>query len=154
MGKLAGYPRQNGLAQALRELGRLERGIFTLEYLTDAKLRRAVRVRLNKGEVKNTLAEQISVFRGGEVRDREVTAQLNRACGLNLVIAMIAVWNTTYLTRVVQELRAKGEAAADALLEHISPLGWEHIGFTGDYIWRGDNMPPKGQFRSFDLNGL
>lgn len=29
--KLAAYPRQNGLAHALRELGKLERTIFTLE---------------------------------------------------------------------------------------------------------------------------
>ena len=25
----------------------------------------------------------------------------------------------------------------DALLAHIAPLGWEHIGLTGDYVWGG-----------------
>ena len=29
LGKLAAYPRQNGLALALRELGRIERTLFT-----------------------------------------------------------------------------------------------------------------------------
>ena len=30
--QLASYPRQNGLAAALRELGRLERTLFTLDW--------------------------------------------------------------------------------------------------------------------------
>lgn len=33
--KLAAYPRQNGLALALRELGKLERTFFTLQWLQD-----------------------------------------------------------------------------------------------------------------------
>jgi TnpA family transposase len=36
------YPRQNGLALALRELGRLERSLFTLQYLKDVELRRRI----------------------------------------------------------------------------------------------------------------
>jgi TnpA family transposase len=32
--KLAAYPRQNGLAHALRELGKLERTLFTLDWLS------------------------------------------------------------------------------------------------------------------------
>lgn len=47
--KLASYPRQNNLALALRELGRLERTLFILSWLQDAKLRRRVLIGLNKG---------------------------------------------------------------------------------------------------------
>ena len=38
--KLGAYPRQNGLAMALRELGRIERTLFTLEWLQSTELRR------------------------------------------------------------------------------------------------------------------
>jgi hypothetical protein len=38
--KLAAYPRQNALALALRELGKLERTFFTLQWLQDPELRR------------------------------------------------------------------------------------------------------------------
>ena len=48
--KLAAYPRQNGLALALRELGKLERTFFTLQWLQDPELRRRSHVGLNKGE--------------------------------------------------------------------------------------------------------
>jgi TnpA family transposase len=40
--KLAAYPRQNSLATALREYGRLERTLFTLTWLRDPALRRRV----------------------------------------------------------------------------------------------------------------
>ena len=47
--KLGSYPRQNGLAVALRELGRIERTLFTLDWLQNVELRRRVQVGLNKG---------------------------------------------------------------------------------------------------------
>jgi TnpA family transposase len=37
--KLSAYPRQNGLAIALREAGRLERSVFMLNWLRDVDLR-------------------------------------------------------------------------------------------------------------------
>ncbi len=40
--KLGSYPRQNSLALALREVGRIERTLFTLEWLEDPALRRRV----------------------------------------------------------------------------------------------------------------
>jgi len=63
------YPRQNGLAAALRELGRLER-TFTLDWLGDAELRRQTSGELNKGETRNNLARAVFIHRLGEIRDR------------------------------------------------------------------------------------
>ncbi len=40
--KLASYPRQNGLAWGLRELGRIDRTLFMLEWLQSPELRRRV----------------------------------------------------------------------------------------------------------------
>lgn len=39
--KLGSYPRQNGLAVALRELGRIERTLFILDWLQSVELRAA-----------------------------------------------------------------------------------------------------------------
>lgn len=47
--KLGSYPRQNGLAVALRELGRIERTLFILDWLQSIELRRRVHAGLNKG---------------------------------------------------------------------------------------------------------
>jgi len=44
--KLGSYPRQNGLAVALRGLGRIERSLFILDWLQSIGLRRRVQVGL------------------------------------------------------------------------------------------------------------
>ena len=46
--RLGSYPRQNGLALALREVGRIERTLFTLDWLDDPVLRRQATAELNK----------------------------------------------------------------------------------------------------------
>jgi TnpA family transposase len=134
MRQLASYPRQNGVAAALRELGRLERTLFTLDWIDDPELRRETGQELNKGESRNSLARAVFIHRLGEIRDRTYENQQHRASGLNLVVTAIVLWNTRYLERAVAMLR-KSEDVPDSLLSHLSPLGWEHVNLTGDYIW-------------------
>ena len=145
--KLGSYPRQNGLAIALREIGRIERTLFTLDWLQNVELRRRVNAGLNKGEAKNTLARAVFFNRLGEMRDRSFENQRYRASGLNLVIAAIVLWNTVYLERVIQHLKDNGQTVNESLLKHLSPLGWEHVNLTGDYVWRQSKMMEKGEFR-------
>jgi len=134
MRQLASYPRQNGVAAALRELGRLERTLFTLDWIDDPELRREAGQELNKGETRNSLARAVFIHRLGEIRDRTYENQQHRASGLNLLVTAIILWNTRYLERAVAMLR-QTEAVPDHLLAHLSPLGWEHVNLTGDYIW-------------------
>ena len=68
--KLGADPRQNGLDVALRELGKVERTLFVLQYISSPELRRRIHVGLNKGEVKNALARAVFFNRLGELRDR------------------------------------------------------------------------------------
>lgn len=49
------------------------------------------------------------------------------------------IWNTVYLDRAVQHLRALGGTVPDDLLAHVAPLGWEHTALTGDYVWADGN---------------
>src|SRR5580704_1134920 len=126
--QLASYPRQNGLAAALREVGRLERTLFTLDWLGDAELRRQTSRELNKGETRNGLARAVFIHRLGEIRDRTYENQQHRASGLNLLVTAIILWNTRYLERAVAALR-QTEDVPDQLLAHLSPLGWEHVNF-------------------------
>ena len=136
--KLGAYPRQNGLAVALRELGKIERTLFLLQYISSVELRRRIHVGLNKGEAKNALARAVFFNRLGELRDRTHENQRHRASGLNLVVAAIVLWNTVYLERAVDAIRQTGQTVFDDALAHLSPLKWEHINLTGDYHWRKD----------------
>ena len=145
--KLGSYPRQNGLAIALRELGRIERTLFILDWLQSVELRRRVHAGLNKGEARNALARAVFFNRLGEIRDRSFEQQRYRASGLNLVTAAVVLWNTVYLERAAHALRGNGHAVDDALLQYLSPLGWEHINLTGDYLWRSSAKIGAGKFR-------
>jgi TnpA family transposase len=145
--KLSAYPRQNGLAVALRELGRIERTLFTLEWFKNIDLRRRTNAGLNKGEARNALARAIFFYRLGEMRDRSFESQAYRASGLNLLVAAVILWNTVYLERAFDGLRREGRDVRPELAKHVAPLGWEHIGLTGDYVWSSDNQPPHGSFR-------
>lgn len=147
MRKLGAYPRQNGLATALRELGKLERTLFLLDWFQDPDLRRKVTAGLNKGEARNTLARAVFFNRLGEIRDRSFEQQRYRASGLNLLTAAIVLWNTVYLDRTITTLNQEGNATDPDLLRFLSPLGWEHINLTGDYTWPRTNKIKPGKYR-------
>ncbi|AWK88574.1 Tn3 family transposase [Azospirillum thermophilum] len=145
--RLGSYPRQNGLALALREVGRIERTLFTLEWLQDPALRRQATAELNKGESRNGLARAVCFHRLGRIRDRTPENQQHRAGGLNLVVAAIILWNTVYMGRAMDALRAGGERIPDKLLGHLAPLGWQHINLTGDYLWGADQIAGTSGYR-------
>jgi hypothetical protein len=129
---------------ALRELGRIERTLFTLEWLKSMDLRRRANAGLNKGEARKALARATFFYRLGEMRDRSFESQAYHASGLNLLVAAIILWNTIYLERALPSCAAR-VASCDRNLQNMYPLGWEHIGanwrlrleqrrFTGRWI--------------------
>ncbi|HEX7782021.1 MAG TPA: Tn3 family transposase, partial [Sphingobium sp.] len=89
----------------------------------------------NKGEAENALKRAIFFHRIGRIRDHALQAQSHRASALNLVAGAIVLWNTTYLQAVRTHLANLGRPIPPDLLQHLSPLGWQHINLTGDYLW-------------------
>lgn len=132
LGKLGSYSRQNGLSNALREMGKIEKTIFILDYLSNEELRRKIQRGLNKGEAMNSLARAIFFGKQGELREKTMQNQLQRASALNIIINAISIWNTIYLEKAVEYIKTK-EEFDEKFLSNISPLGWEHINFLGEY---------------------
>jgi TnpA family transposase len=136
--KLSAYRQQNGVAAALREIGRVERTLFTLRWFNDAELRRLVTAELNKGEARNSLARAVAFHRLGRFRDRGHENQQTRAGALNLATSAIILFNCRKLNRALAHMRAQGLSVDEALIPQLSPLGWDHINLTGDYVWSDD----------------
>jgi len=132
IGKLGSYDRQNSLSAALQEMGRIEKTIFIMDYISSEALRRKINRGLNKGEAMNALARAIFFGKRGELRERALQEQLQRASALNIIINAISIWNTVYLARAVEYIKTVKQFDQD-LLKHISPLAWEHINFLGEY---------------------
>ena len=149
---LSSHPRQSGLAKALRDMGRIERSLFMLDWYKKPALRRRSNAGLNKGESRNALARAVHFNRLGEIRDRSFENQVYKASGLNLLVSAIILWNTQYLKLALDELRKQGFHVDDSLIKHISPLGWEHVILTGDYVWETLDLPEKDMFRPLRNN--
>ncbi|WP_433850758.1 Tn3 family transposase [Brucella pseudogrignonensis] len=133
--KLASYPRQNDLAAALREIGRVERTLFIIEWILDTDMQRRAQIGLNKGEAHHALKNALRIGHQGEIRDRTTEGQHYRIAGLNLLTAIIIYWNTARLGHAIEDRRNEGLEVPPELLAHISPLGWAHILLTGEYLW-------------------
>ncbi|MGR3718704.1 MAG: Tn3 family transposase, partial [Paracoccus sp. (in: a-proteobacteria)] len=133
--KFASYPRQHELAVTLREIGRVERTLFIIDWLLDADMQRRAQVGLNKGEAHHALKNALRIGRQGEIRDRTSEGQHFRMAGLNLLAAIVIYWNTKHLGQAVTSRRREGLDCLPNLLAHISPLGWAHILLTGEYRW-------------------
>ena len=149
MGKLGSYSRQNRLATALREMGRIEKTIFILDYISNEAIRRRIQRGLNKGEAMNALARALFFGKRGELRERALQDQLQRASALNILINAISVWNTVYLTEATKVMKEKG-ILQDQMIKHISPLGWEHINFLGEYTFDLKRMTGLSSLRTLD----
>ncbi|MBG9798810.1 hypothetical protein ABD73_14215 [Brevibacillus laterosporus] len=132
MGKLGSYAHQNKVAKALREMGRIEKTIFILYYISSESMQRRIQRGLNKGEAMNALARAIFFGKHRELRERALQDQLQRASALNILINAISIWNTVYLGKATDLLRSK-RALREDLLKNMSPLGWEHINFLDEY---------------------
>lgn len=148
--KLAALPKTNVLSRALREIGRIERTLFMIEWYSDPALRSRCRAGLNKGEAGNKLTRAVFFHERGEIRDGSFESQAFRASALNLVVSAIILWNTVYLSRVVDHLRANGHDLPDELLRHVSPQIWEHINLIGTYDWSGKARPAAAMPISFE----
>jgi hypothetical protein len=144
-GHVAAYPRQNGLAVALREIGRLERTLFNLDWFHSSDLYRRANAGLNKGEARNALACAVFFHRLSELRDRSFESQACRASGLNLLVVAIFLWNTRYLQAAFDALRARCHPIPPELGRHVALLGWEHVGLTGGYVWPPRPSPPPAR---------
>nr|WP_278251081.1 Tn3 family transposase [Cytobacillus praedii] len=75
--------------------------------------------------------------------------QLQRASALNIIINAITVWNTVYLTEATKVLSEKG-ILREQMIKHISPLGWEHINFLGEYTFDIKKMTGLNSLRPLD----
>ena len=133
--KFASYPRQHDLAAALREIGRIERTLFIIDWVLDPDMRRRAQIGLNKGESHHALKNALRIGRQGEIRDRSSEGQHYRMAGLNLLAAIVIYWNTVRLGEAVRQRKRAGLPVEPDLLARISPLGWGHILLTGEYRW-------------------
>lgn len=141
--RLQAHPRQNALARALQEYGRLVKTNFIFHYLLSEEYRRRIHAQLNKGEALHALRQFLFFANQGQLRRHQPEDQANQASCLNLLTNAVVTWNTVYMMDAIATLRAKGHVIADNDLVHLSPSLYAHINPYGKYHF--ETMPSLEQ---------
>src|SRR5207237_10334285 len=101
------YSRQSSLYKAFSELGRVERTLFLLDYLSSADLRQHIRAETTKVESYHQFTDWIA-FGGPVLRSGDPVEQEKRIKYRDLVANAIMLHNVVDMTNVLVALHQKG----------------------------------------------
>jgi len=132
--RLAAYSGKNRFYRANRDLGRLFKTEFLLQYMSEPQLRGRIRRGLLKVEQLHALARDVFYGKRGRINARELQDQMNSCSCLTLIVACIVYWQAKEIARVVKDCDPVGNDIDVSLLEHISPIGWDNVVLYGQYV--------------------
>ena len=139
--------RPTKLAQAVAEIGRIDKTIHSLTYIDDEAKRRRTLTQLNRGEDRHKLARAVFHGKRGELRQRYREGQEDQLGALGLVVNVIVLWNTLYIHAALEQLRAEGFPVRAADVARLSPLVFEHINLLGRYAFSVPEAVQRGELR-------
>ncbi|WP_369305163.1 Tn3 family transposase (plasmid) [Yersinia ruckeri] len=128
--KLGTASRKNKLYFAFRELGRVIRTLFLLEYIGDEELRRIIHAAQNKCEGFNQFTQWVH-FGADKITDNVRDEQLKVIKYNHLVANLVIFHNCQTLTQALKELEAEGMMLTPELLAGLSPYRTHHINRFG-----------------------
>jgi TnpA family transposase len=140
--KLGTASRKNKLFVAFRELGRVVRTIFLLQFINDEDLRRTINAATNIAEAWNGFVQWVAFGGEGVIRQNNREEQRKTIRYNHLVANLVVFHNVVSMTQVLQELVDEGYPVTPEILAHLSPYKTGHINRFGHYELRFDHIPP------------
>jgi TnpA family transposase len=137
------------LAQAVAEIGRIDKTIHMLNYINDESFRRATLSQLNLGEGRHSLARSVFHGKRGELHQCYREGQEDQLGALGLVLNIIVLWNTTYMDAALTQLRQEGFPVKDEDVVRLSPFVHEHLNMLGRYSFFMPDEVKRGELRPF-----
>jgi TnpA family transposase len=139
--KLGTYSRKNRLYQAFRELGRVVRTMFLLQYISDMGLRRQITAITNIVEAYNGFSNWLFFGKDGLITDNDPIEQEKRLKYLDLVANSLILQNAFDISSIIRSLSAEGYVIKSRTLATLSPYLTGHLKRYGDYVVDFDNLP-------------
>lgn len=140
--RLNGYTGKNHFYRANRELGRIIKTEYILQYMSDKSLRQRTRRGLLKGEQIHALARDLNYGKRGRISSRDLQEQRNSCSCLNLILACIIYWQAKEINKVVIESYPEDSSINLSLMEHISPIAWDNVILYGEYVLNPNLVKP------------
>ena len=138
--KLGTSNRRSLLYRAFRELGRVERTLFLLRFVSSAEVRRTIRAETTKIEAYNDFLDWVS-FGGPVVKSGDPVEQEKQLKYASLVANAVMLSNVADLTTALSAMSADGHCVTPALVAGLSPYMRKHILRFGKYALDMDDLP-------------
>lgn len=125
--------RKNKLYFAFRELGRVVRTMYLLEYITDVDLRKTVQAATCKSEEFNEFARWLFFANGGKI-SANLKHEQSKIVKYNHLLANFAIlYNVNAMTDIFNQLNAEGHNITMEDMAYFSPYHTEHLGRLGSF---------------------
>jgi len=138
--KLGTYSRRNLLYRAFRELGRVERTLFLLRFVSSVEIRRTIRAETTKIESFNEFLDWVS-FGGPVVKSGDPVEQEKQLKYASLVANTIMLSNVADMTGVLAAMAKDELPVTPDLASSLSPYTREHIRRFGQYVLDMNDLP-------------
>ena len=138
--------KKNQLYYGFRELGKLVRTQFLMEYIGDGGLRRIINASTNKSEAFNKFSDWLFFGNKGVIRENERHEQSKILKWNHLVSNMVIFHNVEAMGRTLKELKHEGCEITEEILGHLSPY-LQSANLLGDY-----RLDTSKQVRSLDFS--
>ena len=138
--KLGTYNRRSRLYRAFRELGRVERTLFLLRFISSVDVRRTIRAETTKIEGYNDFLDWVS-FGGPVIKSGDPVEQEKQLKYASLVANAIMLSNVADLTEALAAMAEDGQPVTPGLVACLSPYMREHIRRFGQYVLDMDQLP-------------
>jgi TnpA family transposase len=120
--RLYSMSRKNQFYRANRELGRIFKTEFILQYMSQPPLRRQVRRGLLKVDQLHRLAREVAYAKQGKLTKQEFTELMKSCSCLTLILACIVYWQAKEIGRVIAECNPEESGIDLSLLSNIKKL--------------------------------
>ena len=125
--------RKNKLYFAFRELGRVVRTMFLLEYITDLELRKTIQAATCKSEEFNEFARWLFFANSGKIASN-LKHEQGKIVKFNHLLANLAIlYNVNAMTTAFNDLRAEGHDIRREHMAKFSPYHTAHLGRLGSF---------------------
>jgi TnpA family transposase len=145
--RLVAFSAKNRFYRANRDLGRVFKTEFILQYMAEPDLRGRIRRGLLKVEQLHALARDVFYGRRGRINARELWEQMNTCSCLTLILACIVYWQAREISWAISQSDPAKDGLDLSLLEHVSPIEWDNVVLYGQYILDRKLVRRRGKVR-------
>lgn len=148
--KLGTDNRKNKLYKAFRELGRVIRTIFLLQYVNSTEIRQKIHAATCKIESFHAFHDWVT-FGGQLIKAGDPVQQLKQNQYISLIANAVMLHNVADLTTALNQLTREKETVTPEFVKHLSPYITKHIKRFGLYVLDLDDLPEPIESKKLNL---